>query len=124
MKRELGIAMCGLACCLCSENDHCGGCSAGNCPDDHRCEVKKCCLEKGLPGCYQCPETNCRTGILSKMKPYTFTVFAREFGVEELLRCLERNERAGVVYHRSGIWGDYDDVSNTDQLLQFIRDGK
>lgn len=27
MKRELGIARCGLACCLCSENDHCGGCA-------------------------------------------------------------------------------------------------
>ena len=26
MKRELGIARCGLACCLCSENDSCGEC--------------------------------------------------------------------------------------------------
>ena len=25
MKRELGIARCGLACCLCSENDRCSG---------------------------------------------------------------------------------------------------
>jgi len=26
MKRELGIARCGLACCLCSENITCKGC--------------------------------------------------------------------------------------------------
>ena len=26
MKRELGIARCGLACCLCSENVLCKGC--------------------------------------------------------------------------------------------------
>lgn len=32
MKRELGIAKCGLACCLCSENTTCGGCDAGDCP--------------------------------------------------------------------------------------------
>lgn len=25
MKKESGIARCGLACCLCSENKHCNG---------------------------------------------------------------------------------------------------
>ena len=29
MKRELGIARCGLACCLCSENTSCAGCNSG-----------------------------------------------------------------------------------------------
>ena len=33
MKRELGIARCGLACCLCSD-DHCSGCDSGDCPDE------------------------------------------------------------------------------------------
>lgn len=32
MKRELGIAKCGHARCLCSENTTCGGCDAGDCP--------------------------------------------------------------------------------------------
>lgn len=32
MKRELGIARCGLACCLCSENKTCHGCNSGECP--------------------------------------------------------------------------------------------
>lgn len=53
MKRELGIARCGLACCLCSEN------------------VKK-----------------------------------------------------GVVYHREGINGDYDDFDDVEKLIEFIRTGE
>ena len=34
MKRELGIARCGLACCLCSENVKCNGCGSSECPDN------------------------------------------------------------------------------------------
>lgn len=61
MKRELGIARCGLACCLCSEN--------------------------------------------------------------ELLDCLERNEEAGIVYHRDGINGDYDNFDDVEKLILFIKTG-
>ena len=53
MKRELGIARCGLACCLCSEN-----------------------------------------------------------------------ERNGVVYHREGIVGDYDDFEDVEELIRFIKTGE
>lgn len=48
MKRELGIARCGLACCLCSENSTCSGCDSGECPDKDWCENRKCSIEKGL----------------------------------------------------------------------------
>lgn len=47
MKKELGIARCGLACCLCSENQHCNGCHANDCAGSAWCEVRKCCIEKG-----------------------------------------------------------------------------
>ena len=43
---------------------------------------------------------------------------------EELLDCLERNEQAGVVYHREGIMGDYDDFEDPEELIAFIRTGK
>lgn len=46
MKRELGIARCGLACCLCSENISCQGCNSGQCPDREWCENRKCSIEK------------------------------------------------------------------------------
>ena len=40
-----------------------------------------------------------------------------------LLDCLERNEKKGVVYHRDGINGDYDDFDNVEELISFIKSG-
>ena len=123
MKRELGIARCGLACCLCSENDQCGGCDSGSCPDAATCEVRACSEAKGLTHCHECSEP-CRVGILSKIKPYTFTEFARRFGEEHLLDCLARNEITGIAYHRTGITGDYDDFDDAEELIAFIETGQ
>ena len=123
MKKELGIARCGLACCLCSENITCKGCDSGDCPDTEWCENRKCSAEKGISHCYLC-DKDCKKGILSKIKPYGFTVFAKRYGIEELLRCLEENEKNGVVYHREGIIGDYDDFDDVEELISFIAKGK
>ena len=123
MKREMGIARCGLACCLCSENAHCRGCNSGDCPDKGWCENRLCSLEKGIGHCWECAE-DCRKGLLSKIKPYAFTLFCRRCGEAELLDCLERNEKAGVVYHREGIVGDYDAFDDAEDLIAFIRTGK
>jgi hypothetical protein len=57
-------------------------------------------------------------------KPYSFTLFARLYGEEELLDCLERNERNGVIYHRNGFQGDYDDFDDVDDLIKFILTGQ
>lgn len=122
MKRELGIARCGLACCLCSENTTCDGCDSGQCPDKDWCENRKCSIAKNIAHCYECDEA-CRKGLLSKIKPYAFTEFARRYGEEELLDCLEKNEKNGVVYHREGINGDYDDFDDVKALIKFIRTG-
>jgi len=123
MKRELGIARCGLACCLCSENEHCRGCNSGDCPDKEWCENRSCSLETGVEHCFLCG-TDCKKGLLSKIKPYGFTVFAKRYGVETLLDCLERNEKNGVAYHRQGIVGDYDDFEDVEALIEFIRTGR
>lgn len=123
MKRELGIARCGLACCLCSENDHCSGCNSGECPDKAWCENRRCSIEKGIAHCYDC-DAACRKGLLSKIKPFAFTVFVKRFGEEELLDCLEKNEKNGVIYHREGIIGDYDAFDNVEELVSFIKSGK
>lgn len=122
MKRELGIARCGLACCLCSENEHCSGCNSGDCPDKDWCENRKCSLEKSVAHCYECQE-DCHKGLLSKIKPYGFTLFAKRYGEDVLLNCLERNEKNGVVYHREGIVGDYDDFGDAEKLIGFILSG-
>lgn len=92
MKRELGIARCGLACCLCSENDKCSGCNSGDCPDKDWCENGKCSISKNISHCYDCGD-ECRKGLLGKIKPYAFTLFVKRYGEDELLDCLERNEK-------------------------------
>jgi len=123
MKRELGIAKCGLACCLCSENDRCNGCDSGECPENNWCENRKCSMEKGLGSCADCG-TDCKKGLLSKIKPYGFTQFIKRYGKTALLNCLERNEKAGVIYHFEGITGDYDDFDDVEKLINFIKTGQ
>ena len=129
MKRELGIARCGLACCLCSENMECKGCKRDGflelswCKDAEWCENRKCVIEKKLAGCYECDPQSCRKGLYAdKIKP--FAEFAKRYGMDELLDCLERNEKAGVVYHREGIMGDYDEFIELEELISFIKTGK
>lgn len=122
MKRELGIGRCGLACCLCSENAHCNGCSSGECPDKDWCENRSCSIAKGLEHCYECDQ-DCQKGLLAKIKPHAFTVFAERYGEDMLLDCLERNEKKGIVYHREGITGDYDDFADEEELIRFILTG-
>ncbi len=123
MKREHGIARCGLACCLCSQNSECSGCNSNNCNNKDFCENRKCSIDKNLKGCYECNE-NCRKGLLSNIKPYAFTKFIKLYGKEKLLNCLERNEKSGIIYHRKGINGDYDNFDNAQELINFIKTGK
>ena len=123
MKREMGIARCGLACCLCSENNNCRGCNSGECPGSKWCENRKCSMEKKIGHCYEC-DNECKKGMFSKIKPYGFTLFAKRYGVDKLLDCLERNEANGIVYHREGIVGDYDDFDDVEKLIEFIKNGR
>ena len=123
MKRELGIARCGLACCLCSENTTCNGCDSGNCPDNDWGENRKSSLEKGIAHCYEC-EDDCQKGLLSKIKPYGFTLFIKSYGEDNLLDCLAENEKRGIVYHREGINGDYDNFDDVEKRIEFIKTGE
>lgn len=131
MKRELGIARCGLACCLCSENRECRGCRQDGfidlawCKDAEWCENRSCVLAKGIAGCYECSNTECRKGLYAeKIKPRAFAEYVRRYGMEELLDKLEQNEKSGIVYHRTGIMGDYDDFDDIEKLICFIKTGK
>lgn len=123
MKRELGIARCGLACCLCSENEVCAGCLSDGCAGKDWCENRKCALEKGVAHCYECEE-DCRKGFLGKDKPYGFTLFAKRYGEERLLDCLAKNEKQGIFYHRKGYEGDYDGFDTPEELVEFLKTGK
>ncbi|MBO4579989.1 MAG: DUF3795 domain-containing protein [Clostridiales bacterium] len=131
MKRELGIARCGLACCLCSENASCKGCKRDGflelswCKDAEWCVIRKCVIAKGISGCFECNPAECSKGIYEeKIKPRAFAEYARRYGMEALLDRLEINEKNGIVYHREGIMGDYDEFDDLEELIEFIRTGE
>lgn len=124
MRRELGIAYCGLACCLCSENAGCKGCKQNGCAAWGQCQNYGCVTERGLEGCWECPEFPCGKGMLGNPRMRAFARFAREHGVERLLDCLERNERAGIVYHYpGGLTGGYD-LENEQEILDLLEHGR
>lgn len=52
---------------------------------------------------------------MSNIKPYGFMLFAKRYGKETVLDCLERNEKNGIIYHRQGIVGDYDEFEDVEK---------
>ena len=64
------------------------------------------------------------SGYTEKIKARAFAEYARRYGTQALMDCLERNEKAGIVYHREGIMGDYDEFDDLEELIEFIRSGK
>lgn len=126
MKREKGIAFCGLACCVCSENEGCAGCRADGCKNKDWCKSFRCGREKDIAGCWACPEFDtCDNFMLKKPKVRAFAHFAAQYGTETLLDCLARNEADGVVYHYpGGLVGDYDDLPTEAAVFDLLLHGK
>lgn len=124
MKREKGIAYCGLACCICSQNINCAGCRNNGCIDKDWCKNRNCCREKGIIGCWECIEFPCLGGMLDKRKPRVFAKFAAKFGEEKLMDYLAQNENFGKVYHyENQIIGDYDQLKTDEELFELIING-
>ena len=123
--RTKGIAYCGLACAVCSENETCVGCRNEGCSDKKWCKNFNCCKEKGLNGCWECKDFPCQGGMLDKIRIRAFARFIKEYGEDELLNCLERNEKNGVIYHHEGkLTGDYDKYDTEQEIINMIRRGK
>ena len=125
MNRELGIARCGLACCVCSQEvrglgkEMCTGCESGKCAFAPSCKSFRCSREKGLKGCYEC-DAICEEGVLGKIKVRGFIEFIRRYGIEKFMDCLEKNEKRGVVYHREGVVGDYDACKSVEEVIAML----
>ncbi|OGO90476.1 MAG: hypothetical protein A2Y17_13020 [Clostridiales bacterium GWF2_38_85] len=118
------IAYCGLACCVCSENDNCIGCQAGGCDIHGWCKNYNCCREKELNGCWECDEFPCQGSMLDKARIRAFARFAKEYGTEELTKCLLQNKKNGIVYHYDGqLVGDYDKCETEDEIIAMIKHG-
>ena len=126
MRRELGIARCGLGCCVCIAQNDCEGCNSDLCRYKDYCQSRKCTIGKGLRYCAECSETDCRKDVLKDLRPRAFNEFIRRYGAEKLMDCLERNEAAGIVYHRSetDLYGDYDVPDTMEGIIRFILTGE
>lgn len=126
MNRKLGIARCGLACCVCSEEvrcmgkEKCNGCESEKCAFAPTCVSLRCSKEKGLKGCYEC-DTLCEEGVLKKIKVKGFIEFIHRYGIDEFMNCLEKNEKSGIVYHRDGVVGDYDSCKSIEEVIAMLK---
>lgn len=118
------IAYCGLACCVCSGKDKCVGCQNGGCDVHGWCKNYNCCREKGLNGCWECPDFPCSGNMLDMPRIRAFARFAKEYGTDELMRCLLRNKENGIVYHYDGqLVGDYDKCKTEVEIFNMIKTG-
>jgi hypothetical protein len=79
------------------------------------CGILACCLRKGMDGCYVCDEFPCDEDMLKKRRVRVFNQCLQKSGPAEIMRCLKRNEEAGIRYHHTGqLIGDYDLESDRD----------
>lgn len=119
------IAFCGLPCSLCRPEEECRCNSDNHCgkrlsPDG--CFQYGCCTKKGLAGCWECADAPCGRDMHApgKIKIRAFIRCIKEDGMEKFLEYLSRNEKSGIVYHRSGIYGDYD-LGTEEEVLDLLR---
>ena len=121
MDREKGIAFCGLACCLCEEQPGCPGCRGGGCPGAEDCRNFRCCREKNLEGCWQCPEFPCESRMFDSLRTRAFVRYVKEHGTAALMERLDEGEKAGIRYHDPGrLTGDYDRCQSEEEVLKLL----
>lgn len=121
---EKDLALCGLACVLCSQED-CPGCKERGCKEGSDCSVYQCATGKGLDGCYQCDEFPCEEKMLQGVRNRAFNRYAKEHSKQALLDRLRDNFEKGIVYHKpDGLKGDYDMMDTENEIIQLIQFGK
>ncbi|MEF9920811.1 MAG: DUF3795 domain-containing protein [Erysipelotrichaceae bacterium] len=122
MIKEKGVGYCGLSCASCSKNDICEGCHQLNPEEKYWCENLRCCLEKGLQGCWECNEFPCTGTMLDKPRISAFASLIKEVGQDEFLNHLHRNEQNGITYIKKGTnSGDYDAFDQVADIVAFIK---
>lgn len=121
---ERGLAMCGLACVLCSQ-ETCPGCLKDGCENRATCDIYQCASGKGLAGCYLCDAFPCEKSMFQSKRVCAFNRYAKEFGVRALMKRLKENAQNGIIYHQPGsLLGDYDAPETEDGIMQFIQFGR
>lgn len=124
---QSSIAYCGLICGLCQPGEVCSCRSNNHCGkrlSPEGCHQYNCCTAKGLNGCWECPDAPCGNDMHApgKVKIRAFITCMKEDGPDRFAEYIERNAGRGIVYHRSGISGDYDLAIEAD-VLRLLRNG-
>ncbi len=102
------IAYCGHHCRYCFYHD-CSGCrsdnptcSYANLFQDKKCPNVKCCVSKGLTGCYECSDlSNCVHGFYSRKEEQVAkgtALFIQKYGLEKYDQTLENAIQKGIKY--------------------------
>lgn len=120
-KPEWGIAFCGLACCVCAENDGCDGCRKSGCARWAECQSFACCQEKGLSGCWACTQYPCENPMLAKRRVRAFGRIAARLGEDVLVQALARRAEEGLLYHYPNEHvGDYDHLGSEAEIIRCV----
>lgn len=124
---QKSVAYCGLVCsfcgvsevCSCKGENHCGKRLSPN-----GCYQYACCRSKGIQGCWECAGAPCEKDMLDvkKIKLRAFIRCIKEDGLERFCEYLAENQRNGIIYHRRGIFGDYD-LESEEDVLTLLRSG-
>lgn len=118
-----GMAYCGLACCVCSENKGCAGCRNDGCKGKDWCKNYSCCKGDGKENCWECEKYPCGYPMLEKPRVRAFAEYAKTYGEQELISILGQKEENGALYHYPGkLTGDYDLFQTQEELFQFLRE--
>ena len=123
-----------MICGLCSEAPECKGCRADensasaddSCARAAVCYQRKCCLDKGIQGCWKCADFPCDNDMFSPERDVRLKAFircAKLDGVKGLAGNILRNQGKGILYHRDSEkhTGDYDCFCGEDAVLQMLR---
>ena len=117
------IAYCGLVCGMCHLRAECDFCknTASLCASSEVCYQRNCCIQKGLQGCWECPEFPCGKdmhGPPHDLKIRAYVAFIKAEGPEALIESLLRNEARGIRY---GQGRDYDGKSSEEEVIQMLK---
>lgn len=122
------IAYCGLICLFCRTDGGCNCKSENNCGkrlSPNGCYQYTCCTSKGINGCWECVDSPCGKDMLAedKIKMRAFVRCIKEDGIDKFINYLEENTKLGIVYHKTGVVGDYD-LPTEDEVLKLLRHTK
>lgn len=125
---ENSIGYCGLICKFCHLADKCDGCkSTKNCCGRHLsengCYQYKCCINKGINGCWECTEFPCDEDMFGDSHDARLRAFvrcAKEDGVGKLAEYVLLNKQKGVRYGHNK---DYDNLGSEEVVLRLLRTG-